>query len=95
MMPDLKLRDDTARLAAIVENSDDAIISKDLTGIVTTWNRAAERLFGYTAAEAIDAPITLIFPPDRFGEEAEFLAQIGRGERSNATKLSDTGRMGS
>ena len=69
------------RLAAIVESSDDAIIGKDLNGIVFAWNRAAERLFGYTASEMIGHPLTLIFPPDRLDEEAVILGQIARGER--------------
>lgn len=72
---------DLARLAAIVEESDDAIIAKDLNGIVVAWNRAAERLFGYAATEMIGRPITLIFPPELVGEEAAILAQIARGER--------------
>ena len=70
-----------ARLAAIVEASDDAIIAKDLNGIVFAWNSAAERLFGYSAAEMLGQPITLIFPPERISEEAAILVQIGRGER--------------
>ena len=69
------------RLAAIVESSDDPIIGKDLTGIVFAWNRAAERLFGFTASEMIGRPLTIIFPPDRIEEEAFILDQIRRGER--------------
>jgi two-component system sensor kinase FixL len=70
-------------LAAIIESSDDAIISKDLGGVITSWNKAAERLFGYTAAEIIGQPITVIFPPDRVEEEATLLDQIRHGQRVN------------
>jgi PAS domain S-box-containing protein len=71
--------DPTARLAAIVASSDDAIISKDLNGVVLTWNRSAERMFGYTAEEAIGQSITLIIPPDRLPEEAEVLRRVRAG----------------
>jgi two-component system, LuxR family, sensor kinase FixL len=74
-------RPEDARLAAIVESSDDAIIAKDLNGVILSWNSAAERLFGYTASEVFGRPITIIFPPDRLEEEAEILDRIGRGER--------------
>lgn len=67
------------RLAAIVESSDDAIVSKDLDGIITSWNRAAERLFGYTAAEAVGQPIRLIVPPDRQHEVDDVLSRIRAG----------------
>jgi PAS domain S-box-containing protein len=67
------------RLAAIVESSEDAIASKDLNGIVQTWNKAAERMFGYSAADIIGRPISLIIPADREGEEAHVLASIRAG----------------
>ena len=72
---------DTAarRLAAIVEFSEDAIVSKDLNGIVTSWNLAAERMFGYTAAEAVGQSITLIVPADRLFEEEHVLREIRAG----------------
>ncbi len=70
-----------ARLAAIVESSDDVIVSKTLDGVITSWNTAAERLFGWTAAEAVGQHITLIVPPERRAEEDEVLARIRRGER--------------
>ncbi len=68
------------RLAAIVESSDDAIIGKTLDGIITSWNKGAERVFGYTAEEAVGRPKTLVFPPDRLQEEDEILARLRRGE---------------
>lgn len=67
------------RLAAIVESSDDAIVSKDLNGTIATWNQAAERLFGYTAAEAIGRPVMMLIPDDRQDEEAAILDSIRRG----------------
>jgi PAS domain S-box-containing protein len=69
-----------ARLAAIVEFSDDAIVSKTLEGIITSWNHGAERLFGHTALEAVGRPITLIIPPERLYEERMILERIRRGE---------------
>jgi PAS domain S-box-containing protein len=69
------------RLAAIVESSGDAIASKDLNGIVTSWNRAAERMFGYSAAEMVGESIRRIIPEDRLSEEDDVLAHIRRGER--------------
>jgi PAS domain S-box-containing protein len=68
-------------LASIVESSEDAIASKDLNGIIATWNRGAERLFGYTAEEAIGRPITMLIPAGRFNEEPEILSRIRRGEQ--------------
>src|SRR2546430_6607943 len=70
-----------ALLAAIVDSSDDAIVSKTLVGIITSWNRAAVKLFGYTAAEAIGQPIFLIVPPDRIAEEHDVLTRLRRGEK--------------
>ena len=70
-----------ARLAAIVVSSDDAILSKTLDGIIESWNIGAERVFGYTAEEAIGQHISLIIPPDRLDEEAEVLARLRRGEK--------------
>ncbi len=68
------------RLAAIVESSDDAIISKDLNGVIMSWNRAAERMFGFTAAEAIGQSITIIIPENRRQEETAVLANIRAGQ---------------
>ena len=68
------------RLAAIVESSDDAIISKDLTGRINAWNRGAERVFGYSAAEALGKSMVMLFPPDLVDKESDILARISRGE---------------
>jgi PAS domain S-box-containing protein len=70
-----------AHLAAIVDSSEDGIISKTLDGIVLSWNKGAERLFGYTSQEMVGQPITTVIPPEFQHEEAEILAKIRRGER--------------
>ena len=72
-----------AYLAAIVESSDDAIITKSLDSMITTWNASAERLFGYTAQEAIGKSITMLIPPDRLNEEPQIIERLRRGERVN------------
>jgi PAS domain S-box-containing protein len=69
------------RLAAIVESSDDAIVAKDLDGVITEWNAGAQRIFGYAAAEVIGRPITIIIPADRWTEEPRILERIRNGER--------------
>jgi PAS domain S-box-containing protein len=72
----------TARfLASIIESSDDAIIGKDVNGIITSWNRAAEQLFGYSAAEALGRPIAILAPSDRVDEMPAILARLKQGER--------------
>ncbi|HEV8607868.1 MAG TPA: PAS domain S-box protein [Tepidisphaeraceae bacterium] len=76
-----KLAEVQARLAAIVESSDDAIISKTLDGIITTWNRGAERIFGFQAEEVIGRAINIIIPPDRHNEEPAILNQLRAGQR--------------
>jgi PAS domain S-box-containing protein len=77
-----EVRDNEAALylAAIIRSSDDAIVSKDLNGTITSWNRAAEQIFGYTAAEAVGKSIRIIIPPDRQSEEDEVLARVRRGQ---------------
>ncbi|MCU1220818.1 MAG: hypothetical protein JWN42_2015, partial [Candidatus Angelobacter sp.] len=76
-----KLEEAARRLAAIVESSDDAIASKDLNGIITSWNRSAEKLFGYRAEEMVGKPVTVIIPPELHHDEHMILSKIRRGER--------------
>src|SRR5262245_25579011 len=70
-----------AQMAAIVESSDDAIISKDLNGVIRSWNKGAEKLFGYTAEEVIGKSMTILIPPERVDEEPHILERIRRGEQ--------------
>lgn len=69
------------RLAAIVQSSDDAIVAKDLNGVIQSWNAGAERMFGYSSAEIVGKPVMTLIPPDRPDEEANILARLRRGER--------------
>ena len=73
--------DSSDLLEAIVNSSDDAIIGKTTDGVITTWNPAAERMYGYTAEQIIGQPITVLCPPDRVAEIREILRKIGNGER--------------
>jgi len=85
-----------ARLPPIVQSSDDAIVSKDLDGVVKTWNPGAERMFGYTGAEMIGQPIRMIIPSDRSDEETDILARLRRGERVDhfeTIRRTKTGRL--
>lgn len=74
------LTEAAAYLAAVIDSSHDAIITKDLSGIIQTWNKSAERMFGYSAEEAVNQPIFLIIPPDLHAEEASILARLRSGE---------------
>ena len=76
-----KIADVERLLSSIVASSDDAILSKDLEGVITSWNRGAERMFGYTAEEMIGSSILRIIPPDRHSEESVILSKLRRGER--------------
>jgi PAS domain S-box-containing protein len=79
---DLREREQQLRwLASIVQSSDDAIVSKNLDGIITSWNKGAERVFGYTAEEAVGQPITIVIPQDRQDEERTIMTRVRRGER--------------
>ncbi|HEY2589684.1 MAG TPA: ATP-binding protein [Tepidisphaeraceae bacterium] len=85
-----------SRLAAIVESSDDAIVSKSLQGIIRTWNKGAERIFGWRAEEVIGEAINLIIPPDRQDEEPQILARLARGERVDhfeTVRITKDGRL--
>jgi PAS domain S-box-containing protein len=88
--------DQEALLAAIVRSADEAIVAKTLDGTIVAWNPAAERMYGYSAAEALGQPISLIVPPDRPAELAQILDRIGRGERIDhfqTKRLAKDGRL--
>jgi PAS domain S-box-containing protein len=90
------IEENNGHFAAIVESSDDAIISKTLESIVTSWNNSAERIFGYTAEEMIGVSITKIVPPDRLDEEPKILERLKRGERIDhfeTKRLTKDGRL--
>lgn len=92
---DREMQRSLAHMAAIVESSDDAIISKTLGSIIRSWNIGAQRLFGYSAEEAVGKPITIIIPPDRLNEEAHIIDTLKRGERIDhyeTTRITKDGR---
>jgi len=76
-----------------VQSSNDAVLSKRLDGTITSWNHAAERLYGYTAAEVVGQPIAMMVPPDRLAEERELLARVTNGEPSNTSRPFADARM--
>jgi PAS domain S-box-containing protein len=91
-----KSREVSSKLVSIVESSDDAIISKTLDGVITSWNHGAERLFGYTAADAIGNPLLIIVPPELADEEKNILARLSRGEQIEhfeTRRLTKSGRQ--
>jgi PAS domain S-box-containing protein len=71
----------SSRLAAIVDHTDDAVVSKDLNGIIQSWNKGAERIFGYLAHEIVGKSVTVLIPPDRHNEEPAILHRLRAGER--------------
>jgi PAS domain S-box-containing protein len=85
---------DKQRLAAIVDSSDDAIVSKDLSGIITSWNPGAERLFGYAAEEMIGKSVTLLIPPNFQHEETNILARVAGGQRVEHFETTRTRKYG-
>ncbi|HUN75909.1 MAG TPA: PAS domain S-box protein, partial [Steroidobacteraceae bacterium] len=93
--PDAQTPQPDSHLAAIVESSDDAIVSKTLEGRIQSWNAGAERIFGYTASEVLGKSITIIIPPERLAEETQILATLRRGERIDhfeTTRITKDGR---
>jgi PAS domain S-box-containing protein len=90
-----KAQQTASRLAAVVEHSGDAIFTKNLDGVIQTWNRSAERLFGYRADEIVGNPVTLLFPPDRLNEEDHILDRLRHGrsvERLETIRVAKDGR---
>lgn len=85
-----------SRLASIIESSDDAVVSKDLNGIVTSWNESASKLFGYSADEIVGRSIKMLIPPEKHSEEDEILAKISKGQQVRhyeAKRLHKSGRI--
>src|SRR5581483_11321779 len=91
-----QIADPRFRFAAIVESSDDAIVSKDLNGVIITWNAAAQRIFGFTEEEAVGRPTTIIIPPELVAQETEILRNIRSGQRIEhfeTVRVSKTGKL--